>query len=297
MKNKIIFGASIVLILMLGFVSSSETNFFVLGHVYPDYGALSSAIKIINEEKPDFVVFLGDNSENIPKRNWDNFLLLVDRINVPVYFVPGNHDIAIHEKDKKDFEEYFSKTPQVFSVEDNHFILLNSIEGIEKRDISREQVDFVESVFENVEGNKIIFMHHCLFYQDGGEFCNAQTSSSFEKNNWNQEIIPLIKENNLGVFVGDSGVREPYFSYIEEKVHYYGVGFGEKFLPHLLSVSIKGEVVEVVPILLQEDLSKIKYSGNGRGYDKSKILFGGIISVLLILIILLLIKIKNLKKN
>lgn len=295
----------VVLFPIMGYADNSrETKFIVLGHVYPDYEALNLSVTLINDANPDFVVFLGDNVYNVPERNWSEFSSIIDRIKVPVYLLAGNHDIDINPGDKEYFEENIGSLFQEFEINGNRFIILNSILKKDYYDISEEQIDFIKAEYENGSENTIVFMHHCLFYQDNNKFCNARPDYVSENSNWNSKVVPIIKDKTIGVFVGDVGYNEPYFSYNEENVSYFGVGFSVdkiKFPQHFLEVTINNNVLKVTPVPIRQDLAKIDYGTEKsenlgvRAFirDNLKLIFfmiSFVITLLLIIILFFLIK-------
>ena len=254
----------ITIILFSSFILASNTDeitFIAMGHIYPDYDALRLSVNLIKQENPDFVVFLGD-SLHTPHESWDELKPIIDKISVPVYFAPGNHDIYENGTLGGFFAEEIS--PELFfsfKVGETNFIILNTVSGEEfVYDISEEQVEFIKATSSSE--NNIIFMHHCLFYNYDNQFCNSRPY--IDENNWNN-LVPFIKGNTLGVFVGDVGVNEPYFGYEENGVSYFGVGFSPessqlKIPQHMLKVTLIGEDMKVIPIPIRQDLTESKYA-------------------------------------
>ena len=162
--------------------STDEITFIALGHVYPDYNALNLSIDLIEQENPDFVIFLGD-SLHAPYESWDELKPILDRISSPVYFAPGNHDIYENGTAGGFFSEEIS--PDLFfsfKVGGINFIILNTVSGEEfVYDISEEQKEFVKSISDSEDKN-IIFMHHCVFYNYDNQFCNSRPF--IDENNW-----------------------------------------------------------------------------------------------------------------
>jgi len=239
----------------------SDVTFIALGHVYGDYDALNLSIPLIEKENPDFVIFLGD-SLAAPDNSWDELKSFVDKISSPVYFVPGNHDVYVNGTRGNYLEKMSEDLYYNFSVGGIDFVSLNTVtDDIALYDLSYEQVGFMESIYEGSANKKIIFMHHCLFYNYDNQFCNSRPF--IDNNNWNN-IIPAIKENTIAVFVGDVGINEPYFGYEEDSVSYFGVGFSGKesqlkIPQHFLKVIIHEDGLTVTPIPIRQDLTKIKY--------------------------------------
>lgn len=239
--------------------STEEITFIAMGHIYPDYDALNISLDLIEQENPDFVVFLGD-SLPAPNESWDELKPLIDKISAPVYFAPGNHDIYRNEASEGVFASEIS--PELFftfKIRETNFIILNTVSDKES-DISEEQVEFIESVLDP-EKNNVFFMHHCLFYNYNNQFCNSRPF--IKENNWNK-LVPSIQNKTLAVFVGDVGINEPYFGYKENGISYFGVGFSPKesqlkIPQHMLKVTLNEEGMKVTPIPIRQDLTKTKY--------------------------------------
>jgi len=259
----------LLLLLIFGLISlptvnaeeSEKVTFIAFGHVYEDYDALELSIPLIEKENPDFVVFLGDNIFRRKNITWDLLNPILNKINVPVYFSPGNHDILDAPLD----EEYFKKNLSIsdflfqeFTIGGNTFIILNSAISKSIQDMSNEQVDFIKSIYNRNKNNKIIFIHHGLYYKDNPRLGGVGKPNS----NWNSKIVPIIQNKTLAVFTGD-GIPPPYFHYIEENISYFGVGFSsEKIMtpPHILKVIIEDKSLVVTPIPIRQDLVKIPYN-------------------------------------
>lgn len=257
----------LILILNLNFLSAlelnQETKFLVLGHVYPDHDTLELNVELINNENPDFIVFLGDSSKNFPTRDWTEMESIMKKIKVPMYFAAGNHDILINPGDEEYFIENIAGVLfQSFDINNNSFLILNTASKKDSPpDIPEEQVEFIKSIYENNTNRKFIFMHHCLFYKEGAEkYCGIVSGRDvFKESNWNSKIVPLIQNQTL-VFLGDVRI---YFSYKENNIPYFGVGFSQpdlRFPPYMLKVIVNDEI-DVVPIKLKQDFDadKIKY--------------------------------------
>ena len=254
----------LLIIIVTTIVQAADTNeitFIAMGHIYTDYDALNISLSLIEQENPDFVIFLGD-SLGAPHKSGNELKSITDKISSPVYFAPGNHDIY-EDGAMGAFQEQFS--PELFfnfKIKGTNFMVLNTVSG-EKSiyDISEEQVDFIKSTYDSEENN-VIFMHHCLFYNYDNQFCNSRPYIS--ENSWNK-LVPDIQNKTIGVFVGDVGINEPYFGYEENEISYFGVGFSPeasqlKIPQHMLKATLSGDELEVTPIPIRQDLTKAKYS-------------------------------------
>lgn len=240
----------------------SAVRFVVFGHVYPDYDALKESIEKVNTIHPDFVVFLGDTLPNHHQTGWNEVLAITQNIEAPVYFVPGNHDIADRAGDKRLFAEKIGPLFQTFTVKGIEFVTLNTTIGAPSGayDIDFDQLRFLEQVYRNTTKKKIVLVHHCLFSQDNGSLCNNRGQLISLENNWNHVAVPLIADKTLAVFTGDVGSRHPYYAYTENGVSYYGVGFAPdqlEYPAHFLSVEIAEDALSVKPVSIRDDLTEV----------------------------------------
>lgn len=244
--------------------SHEKITFIALGHVYPDYDALNLSVSLIEKENPDFVIFLGDTLVT-PSSSWNEIKPIIDQITAPVYFVPGNHDI--YENGSR--EGFFLNEMSGFlytklEIKNISLIILNTVtDKVGVYGVSDKQVSFVREIYEKDDKRKFIFMHNCLFYNQDNQFCNSR--EFFFNNKWNEEIVPIIQEETVAVFVGDTGVNEPYFGLVENEISYFGVGFSPsenrlKIPQHMLKVVLKGDQLTVTPIPIRQDLTKVVYS-------------------------------------
>jgi predicted phosphodiesterase len=258
-----------ILLISLNTITAQEKiTFIAFGHIYPDYDALNLSLSLIEKENPDFVVFLGDSVLRGEEKYWELLFSITDKIKVPVYFVPGNHEIESQPEGQEYFKQNISKEFFFdFTIKNTTFVILNSVQEIytgktTHYDISEEQADFIGEIYERDNTNKFIFMHHCLFYNYDNQFCNSR--DFYKENNWNEGAVPLIKNETIAVFVGDTGINEPYFGYIENDISYFGIGFSPeeaqlKVPQHMLKVVFENEELTVTPIPLRQDLTQVKY--------------------------------------
>jgi len=294
---------------------SEKLTFIAFGHVYPDYDALNLSISLIEKENPDFVVFLGDSVLTGTEENWNSLLLITDKINFPVYFVPGNHEIEVQPEGQKYFKEHISEDFfWEFTIKNTTFIILNSVQEVyggepNHYDVSDEQVSFIREIYERDDKNKFIFMHNCIFYNYDNQFCNSR--DFFKNNNWNDKIVPIVKNETTAIFVGDTGIDEPYFGYTENDISYFGIGFSPKenqlkVPQHMLKIVLENSGFTVTPIIIRQDLTIVKYDQRidrtffplFKTYIKKNLrlvltYFSLIILLLLVIILFLLIRLKK----
>lgn len=71
------------------FVHISDTQPYLAGH----WAAVANAVKDINIISPAFVILTGDVVEFGTETEWKTILPYFDKLEVPIFFIPGNHDI------------------------------------------------------------------------------------------------------------------------------------------------------------------------------------------------------------
>jgi len=258
-----------------------EIKIVLLGHVYSDRDALVKSVNQINELNPNLVFFLGDNiyfKPHIPNytpakqediNSWDDFFSIINKLEAPVYIVPGNHDIEdssgeeYYKEQLNYFKENIGPLNQIITIGNNDFLLLNSVHGTKPNyDVSKEEIDFVKNALNN-DNRKFIFIHHDLFPSNG---IRGRGSPD---NNWNSVIVPMIKDEVSAVFIGDGAVKIPYFHFNEENIDYYGVSFSNDYrmLPqHFLIVTLTDDNFSVEPVIIRRDLTQTL---SGLSYQKS----------------------------
>lgn len=298
----------IFLIFFISFSFAEETSFIAVGHVYPDYTSLSLSVEKINEEKPDFVVFLGDvvKGENEASLEFDEFEAIINQIDAEVFVVPGNHDIvADNDSRLKEFEKRYGGFKSFFD-DDRLFLFLNSqnysesgfVNGVNERD-----VEAIKLLLKEDPSNIFIFMHHCLWFENifKDKVINSCNKSS-GPNNWNADVHSVIKEFNTWVFAGDGS---SFSVYNKDSVQYVVSGFSaDSFLKKnnqlLIKVNISdsGEVfVKPIPVtgLLEPeyevfDDEKIAMIPNESMFDKFlRENSGSIIKIVLLILFVLVV--------
>jgi len=133
------------------------------------------AVEIINTQNVDFTIHMGDVVHPIPVDEkhipaLDEAKSIFQKLNNPLYVVPGNHDIgdkkntknapAFSEKSRAVFEKYWNKSYFNFNHEGINFIILDAVALTFDNDASREQLEFFESCLnENKQNRSFLFLH------------------------------------------------------------------------------------------------------------------------------------------
>lgn len=211
-------------------------SFVVLGHVRGNddglmHPLIDALVVKVRKLKPDMVFLTGDmiwgglgkehQKAEVIVRDWDRLDTALAQLDVPVYRVPGNHDI--HDPVTRDI--YFARygtLPQAFTYNDSRFLLLNSSyvpEGtqvpprkqlnsgqqpyLRGKQFDPDQIDFIRKELAGVDSydHVFIFMHHILWWHK-------------EEAVWWRDVHPmLIGRNVRAVFAGDVGPRK--FSHVK----------------------------------------------------------------------------------
>lgn len=121
--------------------------------------------------KPEFTVVLGDlvedDNETNDKNNIVYIVKLLKKLECPVYYVPGNHDLRnISERDLAELFHY-EKLYYSFDSGDLHFIVLFSRASKDETiRISDEQKEWLQEDLDSTNKKCVVFVHHGLADQD-----------------------------------------------------------------------------------------------------------------------------------
>jgi len=150
---------------------------------YIDWNVFKDAIDKVNLLQPEFVMTVGDLIEgNSPKpdvidKQWDAFDAEVDRLDMPFFYVPGNHDLRENNKLKtceQKWHERLGRTYYHFRYNDVLFMCV-STEDLDPNAkytwansyISKEQIAYFEKALEDNKDVRwtMVFMHEPLFVE------------------------------------------------------------------------------------------------------------------------------------
>jgi len=134
------------------------------------------AMDEVSRLRPDFALMVGDLIQGYTpdaaemQRQWQEFSEHAERIEVPFFYLPGNHDIS-----NKAMYEYWSanvgKTYYSFDYKGCHFVLLNTEEGwrADELQFGSEQMAWLEKdlVDHRTARHTFLFMHKPVWYHTG----------------------------------------------------------------------------------------------------------------------------------
>jgi hypothetical protein len=214
--------------------AADPVRFVVLGHIRGDQKGLNprlaETLERVRALEPRFVVLTGDiiwgdvqnriaDSATV-EREWTAIDSALATLGVPIYRVPGNHDIS--DLPSRDiWYRRYGRLPNKVVVGDLRLLLLSSawipqdgdtlhnphIRGV---DLDSAQVRWLAAELAAPERYRqtLVFMHHLLWWQP-------------PEGRWWREVHPLLASGGVGaVFTGDYGPLK--FSTTErDRVRYY----------------------------------------------------------------------------
>jgi len=131
------------------------------------WGVLDRAIGEINRWKPDFAVCIGDvieggRAQAEIRGQWDEAFRHLAALQVPLFLIPGNHDIP-NAAGYAAWKALFGRTFQQFDYAVDRFVLLNTEEGAGTiyAGFGDEQLALLDSAIApgSRNGHVFIFMH------------------------------------------------------------------------------------------------------------------------------------------
>jgi hypothetical protein len=202
----------------------------------------SKAIEQLNLLQPEFVISVGDLIEgykDTPAKldaEWREFQAYVNKLQMPFFYVPGNHDVSNLYQGKV-WQEKFGRRYYHFVYRQVLFLLLdaNDPTGKDSR-LSPEQIAYAKKALEQNPDVRwtIVMVHKPLW-----------ANADIEKNGWG-EIERLLSDRPYTVFAGHV---HTYEKFVRNGRNYYqlattggsskvrGVRYGE--FDHLTWVTMK----------------------------------------------------------
>jgi predicted phosphodiesterase len=143
-------------------------------------GVFADAVGKLNLLKPEFVMSIGDlivgETEDDAEldRQWDEFDTLVKKLQMPFFYVPGNHDIS-NEAMAKKWQKRLGQTYYHFTYRNVLFLCLNTEDTCEGC-IGRQQFEYFREVLKANRKVRwtLVFMHRPLWKK-------SETSNNWEK--------------------------------------------------------------------------------------------------------------------
>jgi hypothetical protein len=255
-------------------------------------GVFSRAVEQINLLQPEFVLSVGDliegyGDEAAARAEWREFQAYVCRLQMPFFYVPGNHDVVVPPAARV-WQERFGRRYYHFLYKNVLFLVLNPFDGevikgskpprFQTR-FSDAQLDYVKKALADNTAARwtIVALHEPIWVED------ASTR-------W-AEVERLLAGRNYTVFCGHI---HRYRKYVRQGMNYYqlattgggstlrGVEYGE--FDHITWVTMTAGGPVLANVLLdgiyRDDLSRpaTEETGNIPGYGKRLAAAGGTVS-------------------
>lgn len=163
-----------LLVLVPALAASSPLRFAVIGDrtggAQP--GIYEQVVAEIEQEKPEFVIAVGDQiegyTEDTVKLNaqWQEYKAIVSGLSMPLYLIPGNHDIATSGH----LQPYVANAGQPyysFDREGMHFVVLDASRWESSDRLPSEQLDWLAADLVKEADAKYTFVFYHRPYWDG----------------------------------------------------------------------------------------------------------------------------------
>lgn len=181
-------------------------------------GIFASAIDKLNILQPEFVMSVGDliegYTENVNEisKEWKDINRIIHRLEMPFFYVPGNHDIS-NETMYEQWEERYG-TPYYHFIYKNVLFLILNTEDRRPVFIGQQQIDYVKKVLTQNPSVRwtFVFMHRSMWVAEK----HLGKRAEHEKN-WHK-IETLLSDRKHTVF---SGHYHRYIKYTRNRSNYF----------------------------------------------------------------------------
>jgi serine/threonine-protein phosphatase CPPED1 len=137
-------------------------------------GIFERAVDQLNVLQPEFVVSVGDFIEGYTEeleeigKQWKEFNGFVNKLEMPFFYLPGNHDISNPVMEAR-WREQFGRRWYHFKYKDVLFLLLDTEESPAKKSPGKFGPDQVAEVKKVLEDNRdvrwtLVFMHRPIWH-------------------------------------------------------------------------------------------------------------------------------------
>ena len=154
-------------------------DFVVLGDsrgkkepISPYFSQIIKEVKLLS---PDFIIHTGDWTKSCKKENWEKFLKIIGKVEIPYFLTVGNHDVKKNWDDWTSLYKELIKKPIYYSFkyENCTFIVLccyiNENGMTVSHKLGKEQFLWFENQLKEAKDSDyiFIFVHEPLFPVDG----------------------------------------------------------------------------------------------------------------------------------
>ena len=129
-----------------------EFQFAIVGDRTGEHraGVFEKTVEKLNLLIPEFVISVGDfiegynDDETKLNKQWDEFDAMVDKLKMPFFYVPGNHDIG-NEMTARKWRQHLGPTYYHFVYRNVLFLCLNTA-GASEGWIDNKQIEYIQNV-------------------------------------------------------------------------------------------------------------------------------------------------------
>ena len=217
-------------------------SFFIAGHTYGHIDSnnvglhppFEAKYPLINQDPFLEMGFLTGDIVRLPsEKDWEEVDSSVARIEMPVHFVAGNHDM----KDRPLYESRYGDSYYYFKQHQDLFIVLDA--NVEEWRIDAQQLDSLRSVLDREADsaeNIFVFFHQLLWWTPDNLFQNLNVNNIITRpdsvNFW-EEVEPIFRDlsNPVFMFAGDLGAHhglgwDAYMYYTYANITFVASGMG-----------------------------------------------------------------------
>ncbi len=174
-------------------------------------GVFEIGIEKLNLMMPEFVLSVGDLIQGYTqdtmqiRREWEDFETKIDKLNVPFFYLPGNHDIT-NLVMQKEWEKRYGKRYYSFKYKEVLFIILDSNDD-DDHSLTEAQTSFaIETLEKNPDVRwTFVLMHHPIWkYDTEGRFEKVEKVLSQRKHTvlaGHEHKYQYIERNNANYYV------------------------------------------------------------------------------------------------
>lgn len=212
-------------------------------------GIYEQIVEEIERMKPDFVITVGDmiegpeNNEKRLRNKWTEYLSIVSRLSMPIYYTPGNNDIETDFMETF-YHEYIGLPYHSFDIKGIHIVVLDNSRWSDSDDLPKKQIDWLRNDLEKNANAKYTIL-----------FCH--------KPFWEKSIVDGKPDSlhtlfrNFGVDALFSGHYHSYFSGTYDNILYTNVGSSGAGIAgpgptgleyHFVWVTVDNDGIHIAPI-------------------------------------------------
>jgi len=249
--------------------ASTDTDdtyaFFVAGHTYGNTSNKNPGLHPPFKKEFDsirayphmaFGVLVGDIVLRGDKESWDAVDREIAELGIPLYLVPGNHDVYDdYELFKHRYGDREHEYASYRSIRNNEDLMILLDGNLDDWNITGDQLAFLEealTVNREQVNHVFIFVHQLIWWDEHTVFKNIVHNwppYTPDTTNYWGTLEPMFQDYPAPVFLfaGDLGIFErttPYMYYKENNVTYVATGMGSEVNDNYLFVTVRpdGEV-------------------------------------------------------